>query len=288
MGRDTIKLENAVSTITQEYLPEFTSEYGIPEGFHPEFPGPEDTIVDFLEGYYQIHISQLSVIGAAKVSHFEIACRVLNVAPTLALFCVFYVPSYNSEMDLFNLISTPNPSKVKTGIRPCVAHEVPLLTVTADRVIEMKDPSVASGSSGTPSTVERSPLDFDNENPAPVRLLRLLKRPCWGRKWPQWSHLSVKGESNFAAKRGNEEVEVNASPKVLRRDHASGPTQSTTGGKSLASMRLEAGIPIHTSTPQEIPTDVSDPDPLSYLKPQSVPEQDMAQSSKGASVAGDP
>ncbi|GKF86745.1 hypothetical protein Tco_0254572, partial [Tanacetum coccineum] len=32
----------------------------------------------------------------------------------------------------------------------------------------MKDPSVASGSSGTPSTVKRSPLDFDNENPAPA------------------------------------------------------------------------------------------------------------------------
>ncbi|GKF12053.1 hypothetical protein Tco_0049979 [Tanacetum coccineum] len=71
-------------------------------------------------------------------------------------------------MDLFNLISTPNPSKVKTGIRPRATHEVSLLTVTANRVIEMKDPSVASGSSGTPSTVERSPLDFDNENPAPT------------------------------------------------------------------------------------------------------------------------
>ncbi|GJX74720.1 hypothetical protein Tco_0313315 [Tanacetum coccineum] len=76
------------------------------------------------------------------------------------------------EMDLFNLISAPNPSKVKTGSRPRAAHEVPLLTVTANRVIEMKDPSVASGSSGTPSTVKRSPLDFDNEN----RYVRILQK----------------------------------------------------------------------------------------------------------------
>ncbi|GKD44433.1 hypothetical protein Tco_1269078, partial [Tanacetum coccineum] len=47
MGRDTIQLENAVSTISQEYLLEFTSEYGIPEDLHLKLPGPEDTIVDF-------------------------------------------------------------------------------------------------------------------------------------------------------------------------------------------------------------------------------------------------
>ncbi|GJZ62755.1 hypothetical protein Tco_0618892 [Tanacetum coccineum] len=373
LGRDTIQLENDVSTISQEYLLEFTSEYGIPEGLNPELPGLEDTIVDFPEGYYQIHISQLSVIGAAKVSHFEIACRVLNIAPTLALFRVFYVPSYNSvfptvvdwrvsapkdemptvdsylaanvtmlntrrtpiqkqpeallclvglsrnyllgddeyptflyddgrEMDLFNLISAPNPSKVKTGIRPRAAHEVPLLTVTANRVIEMKDPSVASGSSGTPSTVERSPLDFDNENPAPAvtegtvaeggtqdglaheeppeetaATTEVAEEAVLGEEMASVEPLVSKRRKQLRRKRGNEEVEVNAPPKVLRRDHASGPTQSTTGGKSLASMGLEAGIPIPTPTPQEIPADVSDPDPLSYSKPQSVPEQDIAQ-----------
>ncbi|GJR18801.1 hypothetical protein Tco_0967328 [Tanacetum coccineum] len=93
MGRDTIQLETAVSTISQEYLLEFTSEYGISEDMHPELPAPGDRIVDFLEdkigvytrlfefanfripisqflfdilGYYQIHLSQLSVIGASK------------------------------------------------------------------------------------------------------------------------------------------------------------------------------------------------------------------------------
>ncbi|GJV10562.1 hypothetical protein Tco_1352103 [Tanacetum coccineum] len=295
MGRDTIQLENAVSTISQEYLLEFTFEYDIPEGLHLELPGLEKTIMDFPEGkvgvytkffefadfrilisqflfdilgYYQIHLSQLSVIGAAKVSHFEINCRVMNIIPTLNLFRVFYVPSFNSEwmsfskrpgkntprcytkpldslknwnnrffwvderifltvvdwrtnapkdempaansyfaadvtvldthctpiqkqpeallclvglsrryfmgddvyptflydddrdMDLFNLISAPNPTKVKTRTCPCVAHEVPLLTVTASRVIDMENVAMASESSRTPSTIKKLPLDF--------------------------------------------------------------------------------------------------------------------------------
>ncbi|GJS71172.1 hypothetical protein Tco_0704013, partial [Tanacetum coccineum] len=70
-------------------------------------------------------------------------------------------------MDLFNLIYNPNPFKAKTGTRPRAAHEVPLLTTTANHVIDLEDPTLASGSSRTPSTVERSPLDFDNEDPAP-------------------------------------------------------------------------------------------------------------------------
>ncbi|GKC20680.1 hypothetical protein Tco_1022830 [Tanacetum coccineum] len=347
------------------------------EGLHPELPGPDDTIVDFPE----------AVIGAAKVSHFEITCRVQNLVPTLALFRVFYVPSYNSGwmsfskrprkntpqcytkpldslknwnnrffwvdeivfptvvdwrtsapkdemptadsyraanvamlntrrtpiqkqpkallclMDVFNLISVPNPSKVKIGIRPRAAHEVPLLTVTANWVIEMKDPSAASGSSGTPSTVERSPLDFDNENPAPAvtegtgaeeqaqdglpyeeppketpATTGIAQEAVLEKGVVAVKPLVNKRRKQLRRKRANEDVEVNAPPKVLRRDHAPGPAHSTAGGKSLASMGLEAGIPIPTPTPQETPANVSDPDPLSYAKP----------SSKGTVAAGDP
>ncbi|GJS27692.1 hypothetical protein Tco_0488312 [Tanacetum coccineum] len=41
--------------------------------------------------YYQINFSQLSVLGAAKVSHFEIMCRVLGYRPSLGTFRKFYV-----------------------------------------------------------------------------------------------------------------------------------------------------------------------------------------------------
>nr|GEW22072.1 hypothetical protein [Tanacetum cinerariifolium] len=49
-------------------------------------------LVDIL-GYFRINISQLSVIGAAKVSCFEILCRVYGVTPTVGLFRCFYVNS---------------------------------------------------------------------------------------------------------------------------------------------------------------------------------------------------
>nr|GFC78570.1 hypothetical protein [Tanacetum cinerariifolium] len=63
-------------------------------------------------------------------------------------------------IDLFNLIRAPNPTKVKIESRPRASHEVLLLTLTANRVIEMDDPAVATDSSGAPYTIERSPLDF--------------------------------------------------------------------------------------------------------------------------------
>ncbi|GKB62627.1 hypothetical protein Tco_0918813 [Tanacetum coccineum] len=45
--------------------------------------------------HYRIHLSQLSVIAAAKVSHFEILCHVHNFKPTVGLFRCFYVNSKN-------------------------------------------------------------------------------------------------------------------------------------------------------------------------------------------------
>nr|GEV32096.1 hypothetical protein [Tanacetum cinerariifolium] len=48
------------------------------------------------------------------------------------------------DMDLLNLISSPNPSKVKTGLHPRDAHEESLLTATASWVIDMEDPDAAT------------------------------------------------------------------------------------------------------------------------------------------------
>ncbi|GJW99911.1 hypothetical protein Tco_0183825 [Tanacetum coccineum] len=183
MGRDTIRLETAVSTITQEYLLEFTSKYGISENLYPELPGREDRIVDFPEGkvgvytkffdfanyripisqflfdilgHYQIHLSQLSVIGAAKMSFgkrprkdtpqcytkpldslknwnnrfFWVDERVFPTVvdwrisapkdgmPVEGSYSVEDVAMLNTRhMDLFNLISAPNPAVIKTGTR---------------------------------------------------------------------------------------------------------------------------------------------------------------------------
>nr|GEX12951.1 hypothetical protein [Tanacetum cinerariifolium] len=409
MSRDTIQLENALSTISQEYLLEFTSEYRIPEGLHPELPGPRETIVDFPEGKV--------VIGAAKVSHIEINCRVLNIVPTLNLCCMFYIPSFNSrwmsfskrpekntpqcyrkpmdslknwnnrffwvdekifptvvdwctgapndgmqatnlysaadvtlldthrtpikkqpefllclvglsrryflgddvyltflddddrDMDLFNLISASNPTKVRTETRPRAAHEVSLLTVSASRVIEMEDVVVASESSGTPSTLEMSPLDFANEDPPQTITERggaedqvqdevAYEIPTTENASNPGVALETGLEKEVASmgphvnkrrrKRGNNEAEANATSKVLRRDHdAFRPAQSTHEGKSLASMGLDAGSHLSTPAAQDPSTatkSVSDPEPLPYANPQSHPEQDIAQSSEGTTT----
>ncbi|GJU10080.1 hypothetical protein Tco_1132476 [Tanacetum coccineum] len=267
MDRDTIQLNDIVSTIFREYLLEFTSKYGIPEDLHPELPGLEDTMVDFLEGkvgvytkffefanyriplsqflfdilgYYQIHLSQLSVI----------------------------------EMDLFNLISVSNPAKVKTGTRPRAAHEVPLLIATANRVIDM-DTTEASGSSGTPSTVEKSPLDFADEDLPPPNTKGVgTKEQVWRKRWPPWGPREQKAEAD-------------ASAKVLRKDHLYSPAHSAYGGKYLTTMGLGADSISPTPSAHGTPTaakSVSDLDPLSYAKPQPYLKQDISQSSRGTAI----
>ncbi|GJZ07887.1 hypothetical protein Tco_0542170 [Tanacetum coccineum] len=200
MGRDTIKLENAVSTISKEYLLEFTSKYGIPEDLHPEMPGPEDTIVDFPKGKVDVDERVFPTVvdwrtsalkdgmpttnsySAADVTVLD-TCRTPIKKQPEALLCLVGLsqryflgddvyPTFlyddDRDMDLFNLISAPNPTKVKTGTRPRAAHEVPLLTVTTNRVIDMEDPIATATSSETPSVMEKSPLDFSSEDPPPM------------------------------------------------------------------------------------------------------------------------
>lgn len=98
----------------------FLSTYNIPPEVQPELPDRKCTmhecpsgkiglythffdlanfrlplsvfLFDFLQ-YYRINISQLSVLGACRVCHFEILCRVLNITPTVTLFRCFYVNS---------------------------------------------------------------------------------------------------------------------------------------------------------------------------------------------------
>ncbi|GKB64342.1 hypothetical protein Tco_0920528, partial [Tanacetum coccineum] len=286
MGRDTIQLEDAVSTISEEYLLEFTSEYGIPESLHPELPGPEEHIVEFPEGkvgvytkffefanyrvpisqflfdilgYYQLHLSRLSVIGAAKVDEriFPTVVEWRTSAPKDKMpsadsYSVVDVTILDTHhMDLFNLISALNPAKVKTGTRPHAAHEVPLLTVTASRVIEMEDTVVALGSSGTPSD------GLSHEIP-PVETATTTEvvQELWLEK-----EVAAMGPpvNKRRRKRGNDEAEANAPPKVLRKDHAT--------------FRLAQKTPADAKS-------VSDPEPLSYAKPQPHLKQDVALSSR--------
>nr|GEV36145.1 hypothetical protein [Tanacetum cinerariifolium] len=352
MGRDTIQLENAVSTISQEYLLEFTSEYGIPESLHPELPDPKDPIVEFPEGKvgvytkffefanfripisqflfdilgrYQIRLSQLSVIGWMSFSKRPMEntprCytkpldslknwnnRYFWVDEKVFLTVVDWrtnapkdemssADSYSAmavaTYGLFNLISASSPTKMKIETRPRAAHEVPLLTAIANRVIDMGDTAMASGSSGTPAAIEKSPLDFTDEDPPQVITKRddeataeVIPESGLGKEVAAMGPVV----NLRRRKRGNEQA--NVLPKILRKDHVtSRPSQSTLTGKSLAAMGIEADSTGFASATQETfmnAKGVSDPDPLSYAEPRPIHEQYISQCSRKTPVAKDP
>ncbi|GJX48793.1 hypothetical protein Tco_0273983 [Tanacetum coccineum] len=56
--------------------------------------------------HFRIPFSQLSVFGSAKVSHFEILCRVCNIEPSVSLFCYFYTHNYKNGW--FGFTKCPN------------------------------------------------------------------------------------------------------------------------------------------------------------------------------------
>nr|GEZ32840.1 hypothetical protein [Tanacetum cinerariifolium] len=198
-------------------------------------------------------------------------------------------------MDLFSLIRAPNPTKVKTGSHPRAPHELSLLTLTAARVIEMDEPAVATDSSGVPSAIEKSPLDFADEAEASGRETAAPEMPP-----PKEVPLAtVPGASQAveavvaepsmvreSRKRGPKGVDANAPPKSLRRDHTDRPSGSSRGGKSLAAMQLCLDSNVFMS--EGVPADVSDPDPLAFADAPSHPPVDVARSSQGIAIAEDP
>nr|GEX61822.1 hypothetical protein [Tanacetum cinerariifolium] len=300
MGRDTVQLETAVNTISQEYLLEFTSEYGIPEALHPELPRPEDRIVDFLKGKGVPDCRGLAHEcskrwDAGREHIFRRSCENTGYPPH----------SHPKIARGATLLSGNKPQilpggrGVKTESRPLAAHEVPLLTVTANRVIEMEDPTAATDSLGVPSTIERSQLDFATKAGAkdPGTMAPEVPPP---EDVPTTRGVPEAGQTKRVAatdphaveksrKRGHDGVDANAPLKVLRRDHADPrPTGSTRGGKYLAAIELGMGSTRPAPVLEIAPADVSDPNPLSFADPRSHHPADVAQSFQGTAAVGDP
>ncbi|GJX15448.1 hypothetical protein Tco_0216280 [Tanacetum coccineum] len=127
-GQEVFKLLSSIMNsitdikcaLTRKAFDAFCTKYHIPEEVHPVLPNQNDTMHERPAGkiglytrffdyanfrlplssflvdayrHFRINISQLSVIGAAKVSHFEILCRVYGNIPTVGLFRCFYVNS---------------------------------------------------------------------------------------------------------------------------------------------------------------------------------------------------
>nr|GEU60930.1 hypothetical protein [Tanacetum cinerariifolium] len=202
----------------------------------------------------------------------------------------------NASKDGMPAEGTYSIEAVKTGSRPRAPHEVPLLTLTASRVIEMDDPAAATDSSGVPTTIERSPLDFaleagaSDQGTVASEMLPFEDVPA--------TDVSGAGQAEETAatdlpaapesrKRGRDGTDVNAPPKSVRRDHADPrPSGSSRGGKSLAAIQL--GLASTVFVPEDAPADVSDPDPLSVADPPSRHPAYVDQSSQGTAAVGDP
>nr|GEW03744.1 hypothetical protein [Tanacetum cinerariifolium] len=198
-------------------------------------------------------------------------------------------------MELFSLIRAPNPTKVKTGSRPRAPHEVPLLTLTATRVIKMDEPAVATDSSSVPSTIERSPLDFAHESEASGKETAAPEMPPPEDVPPTTAPgADQAGEvvateppaARESRKRGHDGINANAPLKSLRRDHADlRPSGSSRGGKSLAAMQFCLASNVFMS--KGVPADVSDLDPLAFANAPSPHPTDVAQSSQSVAAVGD-
>nr|GEU90183.1 putative reverse transcriptase domain-containing protein [Tanacetum cinerariifolium] len=172
-----------------------------------------------------------------------------------------------ADMDLFNLIRAPNPTKVKVGSRPRAPHEIPLLTLAAPCVIEMDEPA-ATDSSGVSSIKKRSRLDFAHEVGASDQGAAAPEIP-----------LSEDVPATVASGAGQAE-------ETATMDYADPqPLGSSHGGKSLAAIRLGLAS---TVAPEDAPMGVSDPDPLSVTDAPSHHLTDVAQSSQVIAAAGDP
>ncbi|GKD94512.1 hypothetical protein Tco_1374349, partial [Tanacetum coccineum] len=141
--------------LTRKAFDDFCTKYHIPEEVYPILPNQNDTMHERPAGkiglHFRINISQLSVIGAAKVFHFEILCHIYGVIPTVGLFRCFYVNSKKNGwmsfskrsdnalvyMDIFAFIHTPDPTKVKIVERERNEDEPLLLQTTIGRTVPL-------------------------------------------------------------------------------------------------------------------------------------------------------
>ncbi|GJY60516.1 hypothetical protein Tco_0461173 [Tanacetum coccineum] len=119
--------------LTQEHLDAICAKYFVPEEVHPQLPSSDATMHERPAGkvgmytrffdyanyriplstffvsvltHFRIPFSQLSVFGCAKVSHFEITCRVCNINPSVGLFRYFYTHNYKNGW--FGFTKRPN------------------------------------------------------------------------------------------------------------------------------------------------------------------------------------
>ncbi|GJV94483.1 hypothetical protein Tco_1546060 [Tanacetum coccineum] len=183
-------------------------------------------------------------------------------------------------MDLFGLIKNPNP-KVKVGMRPRAAHEVPLLQATVSRVVNMGETPIISTSTGTPSAIEKSPLDFADEDVQTDVVEEHQTDNPVSTTVPQQEQPAAESTATEVPPETNLEHEVlTMGPPVnkRRRKRNKGETGSNAPSKVL---RTERGTAANTQS-------VSKPEPLSSSKTAAVEDEDTEKSSSFTFMGGPP
>ncbi|GJZ51674.1 hypothetical protein Tco_0606189 [Tanacetum coccineum] len=132
-GHGAVDITSIKCVLTQEHLDAICSKYFVPEEVHPQLPSSDATMHERPAGkvgmytrffdyanyripfstffvsvltHFRIPFTQLSVFGSAKVSHFEILCRVCNIEPDVSLFRYFYTHNYKNGW--FGFTKRPN------------------------------------------------------------------------------------------------------------------------------------------------------------------------------------
>jgi hypothetical protein len=109
-------MSNVHSTLLSSALKSFCTEFGIPAHLNPSLPGEDEvagvhdgrmsvyTLVFYFSNirfpltsfqmevlkFYNVHFSQIHLLGFSKVAHFEIACKACDGVATITLFRLFY------------------------------------------------------------------------------------------------------------------------------------------------------------------------------------------------------
>nr|GEY12608.1 hypothetical protein [Tanacetum cinerariifolium] len=288
MGRDTVQLETVVSTISQEYLLEFTSEYGISEDLHPELPGPEERIVDFLEGKRVFptvadwrtsapkdEMPSMNTYSAKAVTILNTHCTLIQKQPEALLCLVGLSQRYYLGDDVYPIFlhdddrgGNGRSSHSNRIFQGTLTHEKVTAGLCQCKPSQQSTDGNATKDQGQGSV---SPKVRPPENVATTGVV-----PEAG----QAEEIAAIGPYVIKEchKRGNDKVDTNAPSKVLRRDHAESQlTQSTIRGKSLAAMEIGMGSTCPVLTSRDAPVGVSDPDLLSFTNPYSIPTKNVAQ-----------
>nr|GEW58768.1 hypothetical protein [Tanacetum cinerariifolium] len=295
----------------------FTSEYDISDDLHSKLPGPEERIVDFLEGK-----------ARPKLVISRSTCRVLNIVPTLNLFRVFYIPSFNSGWMSFSKRPEKNTPQCYTKHLDSLKNwnnrffwvderVFPIVTDwrTSAPKDEMPAKNTYSAKAVTILNTHRTPIQKQPE--ALLCLVGLSRRYFLGDDvYPTFLHDDDRDMDLFNLIRASNPTKVKTGtvPTLLMKTEDQGqetvaPEVPPSENVTTTGVALEAGLAeeiaamgprvikerrkrgndgVDTNAPpKETHVDVSDSDPLSFANPQSIPTENVAQSSKGAAVVGD-